>query len=879
MSWLSRLTNVFRSGRLDRDLDAELEFHIEARTDELIAKGATPEDAAREARRHFGNRLLLRESSRDAKLISWLESVLQDLRFGLRMLRKNVLVTAAAVLSLSLAIGACAAAFSLIDSFFLRPLPVRDPSRLVYLTHPNKGHTPDYNAGMSVALFDRLVETSKGKIDLIGSNWGSSTPVIFDDSGGEPEWRRNVQTLSGDGWRILGIQPALGRVLTPADDRRPVAVLSFSFWTRRFGASTNVLGRWLRLGGKPFQIVGVAQRGFGSLFQGYRADFWVPNDRFPAWELVWGHLKPGVAPAQARQALQAAFTNFRREHPGEFPRFSDSGEQLQDFLNERLEFRSPDSAPTGLHTEWERPLWILATIAGLVLLIACSNVANLLVAQAAAREREMALRISIGAGRGRLIQQLLIESSLIAGAACILGLVFAYATAPSIVDLMSPSGYERYFEDVHVDLRILPFLAMIGVSTTVLFGLAPALRASGVSPQEALKAGGAKQSGRIGILRPLLASQVGFSFVVLFVGGLLMLSFRNLTNVDLGFSESSVLLTEIEGKVPDGEKARLAKVQLLEYVRRLPRVQAAGMSDSVPGDSQMPTPVIRFPGREPEPVKPKYFAVSPGFFDTMHIPLMAGRDFTERDEAQGATAVIVNETFVRRYFQGGNPLGLRFEKTGDDGRPVPQEIVGVVRDARYNDLREPIAPVVHVLMKGVLGVMEVRTVGNPLAMAPAIRQAIRRVNPGLQVSSIVLQSTWIDNTLLRDRLLALLAGFFAIVAVVLAAIGLYGVLSYSVVRRTKEIGIRVALGARQFGVVRLVISDVMLVIAIGLGIGIAGGFALGRFVASLLFEVKPSDFWSLALPLACFLLASGLAALPPAFRAAHVDPIVALREE
>ena len=366
---------------------------------------------------------------------------------------------------------------------------------------------------------------------------------------------------------------------------------------------------------------------------------------------------------------------------------------------------------------------------------------------------------------------------------------------------------------------------------------------------------------------------------MLFVGGLLLLSFRNLTNVDLGFSKSGVLLTEIEGKVPDGEKARLARVQLLDYVRRLPRVQAAGMSDSAPGDSQMPTPAIRFPGREPEPVKPKYFAVSPGFFDTMHIPLMAGRDFTERDEAQGAAAVIVNETFVRQYFQGGNPVGMRFEKTGDDGRPVPQEIVGVVRDARYNDLREPIAPVVHVLMKGVLGVMEVRTVGNPLAMALAIRQAIRQVNPALQVSSMMVESTLINNTLLRERLLALLAGFFAVVAVVLAAIGLYGVLSYSVVRRTKEIGYRVALGARQFGVVSPGHLGCDAGDRLGLGIGIAGGFALGRFVSSLLFEVKPSDFWSLALPLAGFLLASGLAALPPAFRAARVDPIVALREE
>jgi putative ABC transport system permease protein len=879
MSWISRLVNVLRSGRLDRDLDSELLFHIEARTDELIAKGLAPEDAAREARRHFGNQLLLRESSREIKLFLWIESVLQDVRFGLRMLRKNSFVTAVAVLSLSLAIGACAAAFSLIDAFFLRPLPVRDPSRLVYLLHSHHEYGSDYDTGVSWECLDRLREASRGQMELLGNSWGWSSPVIFDDSGGEEEWRLQVQRISGDGWRILGIRPALGRMMTAADDGQAVAVLSFSFWTQRFGASPTVVGRWFQFEGKSYQIVGVAQKGFGCLFQGYRTALWIPKSGYPAWEMVWGHLKPGVEPEHARQVLQAAFTNFRREHPGEFTVFGAEGEQLQHYLNERLEFRRPDSVPTILHREWERPLWILAVVAGLVLLIACSNVANLLVARAVAREREMALRISIGAGRRRLMQQMLIESGLVAGAACILGLAFAYATAPSIVNLMLPSGYPAGLEDLHLDLRILPFLALIGALTTALFGLAPALRASAVSPQEALKSGGAKQPGRIGILRPLLASQVGFSFTVLFVSGLLLLSFRKLTSVELGFSKDGVLLADIEGKIPDGEKARLSRVQLLDYIRGLPGVHAASISDSGLIDARMATHSIRFPGREPESVKPKYLAVSPGFFDTMHIRLLAGRDFTARDEAQGSTAVIVNEAFARQYLPRENPLGRRFEKVGDDGHPTPQEIVGVVRDAKYNDLREPNGPTVHEPMHGVVGMMEVRTEGNPLAIAATIRQAIRRVNPALGISTMMLQSTRIDNALLRERLMALLAGFFAIVAVVLAAIGLYGVLSYSVVRRTKEIGIRVALGARQLGVVRLVISDVMLVIAIGLAIGIGGGFALGRFVSALLFEVKASDFWSLALPLACFLLASALAGLPPAFRAARVDPIVALREE
>ncbi|HEV8038306.1 MAG TPA: ABC transporter permease [Bryobacteraceae bacterium] len=890
MSWLSRLTNVFQSSRLDRDLEAELEFHIEARTDELIAKGLPPEDAAREARRHFGNRLLLRETSREVKLISWLESVFQDVRFGLRMLLKNRAVTAAAVLSLSLAIGACTGAFSLIDALILRPLPVPDPGRLVFCSYPTFGPSLIENTYTNAALFDRFERSSDGKVELFGISYpGPLQPITLDDSGGEGENVRS-QRISGDGFRILGIQPAIGRVLTASDDGRSVAVLNYSFWARRFGSSPAVLGHWFEFHGKQFQIVGVARRGFDGLIPGYRMDLWFPNinatasqDPSSDWDQVWGRLKPGVRSEQARQALQVAFTNYRRDHTDEFIRAGGPPDQLPKYKNAQLVLSEGASGSDSMiRMDFERPLWILAAVVALVLLIACSNIANLLVARAAAREREMALRISIGAGRARLVQQLLIESVLMSGVACILGLAIAAATAPSIVNLLSPSDFPAYL-DLQIGWRMLGFVAFIGIATTLLFGLAPALRGSAVSPHEALKTGGAKQSSKIGLLRALLASQVGFSFVVLFLGGLLLLSFQKLTSVDLGFSKDRVVLLDIRMQnQARNDQTYLVALQLLDRVRQIPTVQAAGMSlqGLMGGDyAWVMRPGIRFPGHQLESVKPRYLPVSTGFLETMQIRLADGRDLTARDMAPGSTAVVVNQAFVRQYLPGENPLGVRFEKFDDDPRPAAQEIVGVVQDAKYNNLREATAPTVYGPWGQPDGVMEVRTAGNPMAVAPRIRQAINDSSAGLHVNSVTLQSTRINNTLLRERLLALLAGFFAIVAVVLAAIGLYGVLSYSVVRRTKEIGIRVALGARQLGVVRLVVSDVMLVIAIGLGIGIAGGFVLGRFVASLLFEVKPSDFWSLALPLACFLAASALAALPPAFRAAHVDPIVALREE
>ena len=433
MSWISRFANLFRSGRLGRDLNDELQFHIEARIAELTAKGMTPDDAAREARRHFGNQLLLRESSRDAKMFAWLDSIFQDLRFGLRMLRKNAGVTAAAVLSLSLAIGACTGAFSLIDALILRPLPVRDPGELVYCSYPMFGVAPGEDTSINDALYNRLLHAADRKIELFGTSFGPLDSVAFAGPG-EEEDKVQTQWISGDGFRILEIQPALGRSLTAADDGRAVAVLSYSFWNRRFGSSPTVLGRWFVFRGKQFQVVGVTRKGFDGLSPGYRVDLWFPATHEAAvpvpdagWNEVWGRLKRSVEPEQARQALQVAFTNYRRDHADEFIRAGGRPDQLAKYKNAPLSLRSSARGTASMvRMDFERPLWILAVVVALVLLIACSNVANLLFARAAAREREMAMRISIGAGRARLIQQLLIESGLLAGAACVLGLGIAY---------------------------------------------------------------------------------------------------------------------------------------------------------------------------------------------------------------------------------------------------------------------------------------------------------------------------------------------------------------------------------------------------------------------------------------------------------------------
>ena len=905
MSWLSRLANVFRGDQLDRDLKDELQYHIDARAADLVRDGMPPQQAARAAQRRLGNQLALRESSREAKLFPRLESLLQDARFGVRILSRERAVTAAAVLSLSLAIGAATAAFSIIDALILRPLPVPQPRQLVTFTYPRLRSlpgAPPEDDRFSYPFLQRARAAAGPQADLFGMTvWGSQRPVVFDQgsSAGSVE-QVHVQWISGNGLTALGVRPALGRLLTEADDRpgtqRSAAVLSHAYWMNRFGGSPAVLGRWFTANGSQFQIVGVTQKDFNGVEPGWLNDLWLPLTAYapaqvlsnPGFEpfAICGRLKPGVAPEQARAVLQAVFSNSRKEWAADSLRGAPSREQIARYVATRL---SVESAAQGHQTlvrwQFERPLWILAAVVGLVLLIACSNVANLLRARAAARRREMAMRAALGAGRVRLVQQVLIESGLVAAAACVIGLAFAaWMTAP-IVGLMGTTAVP-VFLDVHPDARALAFLAFLGLLTTTLFGLAPALRASAAPAVEALKEGSGRQSARIGLLRPLLAAQVGFSFVVLFVAGLLLTSFHKLTSVDLGFSPRNVLLFRLDsgGPAGRGERARALQIQLLDRLRGVPGVQAAGMSQwSLLGG--VSTPIggapIRLVGRAVEHSRPQFLAVSPGFFAAMQIPLLSGRDFTEQDSRPTpSTAVIVNQSFARQYFPGQDPVGKRFERMVDDeGNFGTQEIVGMVRDTRYNNLREPFAPTVYQPVSGMSNAVEVRTAGNPAALAANLRREIERVDASLRVTGVTLQSTQIDETIVQERMLALLGGFFAVVAVLLAAVGLYGVLSYSVLRRTKEIGVRAALGAGVSNIVRMVTADIGLAVAVGVAVGLAGGFALSRYVSSLLFEVKPSDFWSVALPLACLLVAAAAAALPPALRAARVDPMVALRYE
>jgi predicted permease len=894
MSWLSRIANTLRSAGVDRALDEEMTFHIECRIAELVAGGMARDAAEAVARRQFGNRLRLREESRDVKLLPWLDSLARDVRLGARMLRKNGLVTAAAIVSLSLALGACMAAFSLVDALILRPLPVHQPERLVYLTYPRTSPGLPDDDVFSDPAFVRMRDAGRGRVDLFAVAYPNRPRVTFDRSSGERETVR-AQFVSADAFERLGVGPAAGRLLTRQDDLRPgahpVAVLSHAFWMQRFGGDPGIIGRWVVEHGakadRQFQIVGVTGERFRGVETGYSTDLWIPyamqdpsafgHSGYRSLRVL-GRVKEGVAVEQAQEVLQAAFTAFRRDDAVNNTGASDPPDFVARFVNTPLNVRSAATGVSPLRAMFQRPLWVLTAIAALMLLIAGSNVANLFLARTAARESELSLRLSLGAGRGRLVQQMLLESTMVAGAACVAGVIFASATAPAVVNMLRTAD-DPVWLDLRLDWRLVVFITGLTVLSSLVLGFAAAVRASRVEPITALKAGAGRASGRARPLYPFVVMQVTFSLIVLIVGGLLVRSFVKLSRVNPGFAMSDVLLVSwepVERMEPNQQ--RLALLPVLDRLRDLPGVVAAGAAEfSVLGRNWRKE--VAVPGSAREAIEATVAPVTPGYFEAMTIPLLAGRTFLRGDlDTENPAIVIVNESFAKRYFGVEPAVGRLIDARFGRSR-TRSEIVGVVADVRY-ELRKPPAPTIYILLPlASFRTLHVRVSGDAVAFAARIRKEMRTIAPLLRVTSVTSQAAIVDRTVVRERLLALLAGFFALVGLVLTAVGLYGTLSYAVVQRTREIGIRVALGARAAGAVRSVLTDSVRSTLVGAACGLAGGLYASRFVETLLFEVAALEVSSLALPLGTLLLAALVAAAVPAWRAARVDPVIALRNE
>ena len=825
-------------------------------------------------------------------MLAWLESLRADAVFGWRQLKKRKLTSAAAVLSLALGIGACTSAFRLIDAMLLRPLPVAAPERLYFLLRQGLGWDgkPTTDQNCEYPLFLRMRASARDQSEFLAVSYAERVDLSY---GSEQEIEKPyLQYVSGWMFASLGLRPALGRLLTEGDDltpgAHPYAVLSYDYWARRFGQDPRVLGRTFRLAETLYQIIGVVERPFTGTEPGTMTDIFVPAMMHPyvtrsdaSVFRVFAALKPGAAVEWVRERVQAVSRAFEEERAKGFVGIPE--QSLENFVKQRLLLEAASSGVSDLQNENRRALAALGVLVALVLLMACANVANLMTAQAAARAQEMALRISIGAGRWRLVQLLLIECAWIALLAAATGAVFAWWSAPFVVGRINPADNPVRLL-LPMDGRVLGFGVALTFLVTTLFGLLPALRVSRIRPLAALK-GREDPHFRRRLSYALVALQVAFCFLVLFPAGLFVATFERLSHQNLGFSAERLLTldTFAQQAQPPGLWSQVG-----DHLRELPGVETVSLASWPLLVGNSVTSYISVNGVPPTPRLAYLLRVSPGWIDTMKIALIDGRDFLPGETAPGAA--MVNETFAKAYFGGEDPVGRTFARSGGGGERRMFRIVGLVRDARYANVREEALPVAYVPFQGVRedggwlkenwGTFIVRTSStNPLALAQTLRQEVPRARPEFRVSRIRTQLEIDQAQTLRERLLATLALFFAVVALVLGGVGLYGVLHYSVLQRQREIGIRMAVGAETGAVVRFVTGGVFSMVVAGAAAGLACGMALARQMETLFYEVKPTDLSMLAFPSLALLLVALLAAVPPVIRAVRIDPVAMLRAD
>jgi len=879
MSLWSRFMNVFRPRGLSREIDEELESHIE----EAIEYGRDPA----EARRAFGSALRHREESLDVKLLSWLDALRADAVFGWRQLMKKKVTSAAAILSLALATGSCTSAFRLIDALLLRPLPVAEPERLYVVARQGTDFNgkPATGDAWAYPAFQRMRAAVKDRAELLAVSYAARMDVTY-KSDQEME-KADVQYVSGRMFYSFGLQPALGRLLAQNDDLKPgahpVAVLSHDYWSRRFGRDPKVIGRTFRMGETLYEIVGVTAGPFTGTEPGTVTDVFIPTMMHPGavhddwtWHRTLARLKPGVAVEPVRQKLNATSRAFEEERAKGFTGMTK--QSIDKFLDQTVVLEPAAAGASGLQTDYRRSLVILGVLVSLVLLIACANVANLMTAQAASRAREMALRVSIGAGRWRLVQLVLVESALLASLAAAIGGVFAWWSAPFVVSRINPPDNPARLS-LPADPSVLGFALALTLGVTLLFGLAPALRASAVKPASALK-GGEDPHSRRRLMHALIAGQVAFCFLVLFVAGLFAATFDRLSSRPTGFSADRLLTLDTVAQHP---ASPVFWDQVGDHLRSVPGVETVALAGwPLLADGGW-NGFVSVNGAPPGPVLAYFLSISPGWVDTMKIPFIEGRDFRPNDTFPGVA--IVSETFVKQYFNDESPLGKSFAKGNQRCT-----IVGVVHDAPYRNIHEPILPVAYVPFhaidaRGVLqpirsGTFVVRTSGpNPLALASVLRQRVPRARSEFRVSNIRTQAELVQAQTVRERLLAMLALFFAVVALLLSAVGLYGVLDNTVLQRRHEIGIRMAIGAQAGDIARRVTVDVFAMVLAGALAGCGLGLASVRYIESLLYQVKATELAMLALPSLTILAAALLAALPAVIRAVRIDPVALLRTE
>ena len=890
---IHRVTALLRWNQKEADLDEEIRFHLAEEAQERTADGLSADEARVSALRDFGNVVLTRETTREAWGWSSAERLIQDVRYGTRSLKGAPVVSAVAILSLALGIGANTAIFSVLDTLLLRSLPVEAPAQLVLL-RDESGHRKAWTNPIWEQVRDRVE-----RLDVFAGAFAVSNTRFNLASQGESEFVDGLWA-SGKMFDVLGVRAVLGRTFADEDDRPgggpngPVAVISYAFWQRRFGGAADVIGRSLTVERVPFTIVGVAPPQFFGVEVGRTFDVAMPvgtatlirgtgvlEQRSSWWLRIVMRLEPGQGAETATALLRAAQPQIRAAtmpldwHPGE----------ERHYLSDAWRAEPAATGDSALRERYRRPMTTIMVVVGLVLLIACANLANLLLARAAARRHELTLRIALGASRLRIARQLLTESLLLSGAGALLGLLFAQWGSRLLVrQLTTPTN--TVFLALSLDWRVLGFTAAVTVATAVLFGTAPAIRGTRLQPNDALKARGRGVSGDgpTGIGHLLVVVQVALSLVLLMGAGLFLRTFASLATLDPGFDRQGLLVASVElpsQRIESAARPELFR-RLLETASALPGVSSAALSKATPVSNDTWNNLIELPDGPPMTVPERltsFNILSVGWFRTYGTPMLAGRDFTSSDTAGAPPVAIVNEAFAKRFTGGRNPVGTRVRQPHN----VTRVIVGYVKDAVHESLRETVPPTLYMPYGQVTDLppstsISVRAAaGSPVLLTRPLAAALAQVHPDLRVTFSPLADR-VQATLTQERLVATLSAFFGALGLLLAGLGLYGVTSFGVSRQRTEIGIRLALGASPSGVVVLVLRRAAILVAIGIAVGAAVGLWTSTFLAPLLFGLEPNDPLTLVASIALLATIGLLAGWLPARRASRIDPAWVLRD-
>jgi predicted permease len=922
MPWLGDLRRRFsvllHRDRTNRELEEEMQFHLEMQAREIQEEGASADEAHHASRRRFGNQLLLEEASRAVWGWGPLERLAQDVRYAVRLLRLSPGFTAVAVLSLALGIGVNTAVFSLVDQLLLWSVPAREPSQLVSI---------EGGQSQSYPFYREFHDRSQAFCHM----FAGSHPMA---AGVRPESAAAVEVaqvsyVSGDYFETLGVGAAAGRLIVNSDDLKvggsPVVVLSYGYWQRRFAGDLNVTGRKLVVNGYPLEIAGITERGFTGLFNGHPADAFLPLTMFPvtnpmvvrvwntpnvSWLYPMARLKPAVSITQAQAGMRVLW-----------PQVVDAvnvamvkaGAKAQKYSKEGSITLAPGArGPNMGPNEMVDPLDALMIATGLVLLIACANVANLLLARANARRKEIAVRLAVGATRGRLIRQLLTESLVLAGIGGAIGLAVAYGGVLALAKAHIVEPEVRF----RTSLAVAAFSAGVTVLTSILFGLVPAFRATRMELTEATKEGGAASpsQSRLRLGKALIAGQVALSLTLLVGAGLFLRTLRNLEAVDVGFERENVVIVDVDPASLGyrGHRLRTFYDELLERTRRIPGVRSAALTAMTPMGSSSRSRSFSAEGYQPKPGERMIALsnpVSPGYFTTLGVPMLLGRDFRPQDDpvvtprdsifaalgritggggdneepSNASRICIINESLGRRLFGGASPLGHRLSYDDPFDPNNALEIVGVVKDVHQYSVRQADDHGIIYVPTWSDGAdarwLAVRVAGSTAPVLTALRRELREIDRNVPVLHTTTLEEYFNANLYRERLIGYLSGFFGVLALGLASVGLYGVMAYAVARRTREVGIRMALGAQRGDVIRMIVSDSLLPVVAGVAVGLGAALTLTRLVAGMLYGVAPRDPVSMALATAAMLAVALLAAAIPARRASSVEPTQALHYE